>query len=72
MARASSSRPPEHRPPSERELRGLLLPDLDGIDSAAEQVSIAMRKAGIRASDEVHLQRFEVRRFEEHDAEETN
>lgn len=54
------------------ELRGLLLPDLDGIDSAAEQVSIAMGKAGIRSAEEIRLRRFEVTRFEEHDAGETD
>ena len=41
--------------------RGLLLPNLDGIDTAAQQVSIAKRKAGI-ADDEpgVQLERFRV------------
>ena len=41
--------------------RGLLLPDLDGVDTVEEQVSIAKRKAGIDPDDEdVDLQRFEV------------
>ena len=42
--------------------RGLLLPDLDGIDDAETQVSIAMRKAGIAEKDrgKVKLERFEV------------
>ena len=41
--------------------RGLLLPNLDGIDTVAQQVSIAKRKAGI-AEDEpdVLLERFRV------------
>ena len=41
--------------------RGLLLPNLDGIDTVAQQVSIAKRKAGI-ADDEpdVQLERFRV------------
>ena len=40
--------------------RGLLLPDLDGVDTAEDQVSIAKRKAGIRPDEDVKLQRFEV------------
>ncbi len=40
--------------------RGLLLPDLDGVDTVEEQISIAKRKAGIDEDEEVRLQRFEV------------
>ena len=40
--------------------RGLLLPDLDGVDTAAKQVQIARRKAGIGADEPVKLMRFEV------------
>ncbi|WP_022776177.1 AmmeMemoRadiSam system protein A [Butyrivibrio sp. AE2015] len=40
--------------------RGLLLPDLDGVDSVEQQVAIAMQKGGITEDDEIHLQRFEV------------
>ena len=40
--------------------RGLLLPDLDGVDTVDQQVSIAMQKAGIRKGEKVSLQRFEV------------
>lgn len=41
--------------------RGLLLPDLDGVDTPAEQISIAKRKAGISESERgVELERFEV------------
>ncbi len=40
--------------------RGLLLPDLDGVDSVAQQVEIAMQKGGITEDDDIHLQRFEV------------
>ena len=40
--------------------RGLLLPDLDGVDTAEEQVSIAKRKAGIREEEQVQMERFEV------------
>ena len=40
--------------------RGLLLPDLEGIDTVEEQVSIAMRKAGIYDGESVSLYRFQV------------
>ena len=40
--------------------RGLLLPDLDGVDTVEQQVSIAKQKAGIGRSEKVMLQRFEV------------
>ena len=43
--------------------RGLLLPDLEGVDTAEQQVSIAMRKAGIAADETVALERFQVDRF---------
>ena len=40
---------------------GLLLPDLDGVDTVDEQVSIALRKAGIPERERgVRLERFEV------------
>ena len=40
---------------------GLLLPDLDGVDTVDEQVSIALRKAGIPEREHgVRLERFEV------------
>ncbi|MCR4892005.1 MAG: AmmeMemoRadiSam system protein A [Lachnospiraceae bacterium] len=40
--------------------RGLLLPNLDGVDTVDEQIDIARRKAGIRPEEEVELERFEV------------
>ena len=40
--------------------RGLLLPDLDGVDTVEEQVDIARRKGGIREEDPYTLQRFKV------------
>ena len=40
--------------------RGLLLPDLDGVDTPEQQVAIAKQKAGIRPDEDVKLQRFEV------------
>lgn len=43
--------------------RGLLLPDLEGVDTAEDQVSIACSKAGIRPGMPIQLYRFEVNRF---------
>ncbi len=40
--------------------RGLLLPNLEGIDTVEEQIAIAKQKAGIGAREEVELERFEV------------
>jgi len=44
--------------------RGLLLPNLDGIDTVEEQISIARRKAGISEREKITLERFEVVRHE--------
>jgi AMMECR1 domain-containing protein len=43
--------------------RGLLLPDLEGVDSVEEQIAICRLKAGISASEPVKLYRFRVKRF---------
>ena len=43
--------------------RGLLLPDLEGVDTVEEQVGIAMQKAGIPPGTPVTLFRFEVKRY---------
>lgn len=43
--------------------KGLLLPDLPGVDSAEEQVRIAKGKAGINADEDVELERFLVTRY---------
>ena len=43
--------------------RGLLLPDLEGIDTPEKQVDIALQKAGIRQSDHYDMERFEVIRY---------
>jgi len=43
--------------------RGLLLPDLEGVDTVEYQVDIARRKAGIGRNEPVQLYRFSVRRF---------
>jgi MEMO1 family protein len=45
--------------------RGLLLPDIPGIDNAQQQVDIAARKAGIDEDDRIKLYRFRVERFRE-------
>lgn len=44
--------------------KGLLLPDLEGVDSAEEQIRIARQKAGILENEQVELFRFEVTRHE--------
>lgn len=43
--------------------KGLLLPDLEGVDTVEEQISIARQKAGILPEEEVELWRFEVKRY---------
>ena len=40
--------------------RGLLLPDLEGVDTVAQQIAIARQKAGIGPREPVKLQRFQV------------
>ncbi|HEX6283864.1 MAG TPA: AmmeMemoRadiSam system protein A, partial [Pyrinomonadaceae bacterium] len=45
--------------------RGLLLPDIPGVETAAQQVEIAARKAGIPAGTPIKLSRFQVDRFRE-------
>ena len=40
--------------------RGLLLPNLEGVDTVEEQIAIAKRKAGIGISEKAALERFEV------------
>ena len=45
--------------------RGLLLPNLDGVDTVEDQITIAKQKAGISTyDDDVQLERFEVVRHE--------
>jgi AmmeMemoRadiSam system protein A len=43
--------------------KGLLLPDLEGVDTVEEQIDITKRKAGIYPSEKVKLYRFEVKRY---------
>jgi AmmeMemoRadiSam system protein A len=45
------------------ELRGLLLPDLEGVDTPEEQIRIAAMKAGIYSAEGMELYRFEVKRY---------
>ena len=45
--------------------RGLLLPDIKGVDTVAQQVEIAARKAGIAPGTPLKLSRFRVERFRE-------
>jgi len=45
--------------------RGLLLPDIPGIDNAKQQVEIAARKAGIGRGEPIRLWRFKVERYRE-------
>ena len=44
--------------------RGLLLPDLDGVDTVEEQLKIARRKGGIGAGEPYAVQRFKVVRHQ--------
>ncbi len=43
--------------------RGLLLPDLEGVDDVETQIAICRQKAGIMSSEPVQLYRFEVKRY---------
>jgi AmmeMemoRadiSam system protein A/AmmeMemoRadiSam system protein B len=40
--------------------RGLLLPNLEGVDTVRQQVDIALQKAGIRPDESYSMERFEV------------
>lgn len=40
--------------------RGLLLPNLDGVDTVKDQLDIVLRKAGIESTEAYEIQRFEV------------
>lgn len=43
--------------------KGLLLPDLEGVDTVEKQIEICRYKAGISPKDPVKLYRFEVKRY---------
>jgi AmmeMemoRadiSam system protein A len=45
--------------------RGVLLPDLEGIDTVADQVGVALQKAGIRPDERFAIRRFTVTRYRE-------
>ena len=45
-----------------RHKKGLLLPDIEGVDSVCEQIEIAKRKAGIQPGEHFKLYRFRVDR----------
>lgn len=45
--------------------RGLLLPDIESIETAGQQVGVAARKAGITPGEPLRLYRFRTRRFSE-------
>jgi AmmeMemoRadiSam system protein A len=48
--------------------RGVLLPDLPGVDTVDSQVGIALQKAGIAPDEDYDLHRFTVTRYREGDA----
>jgi AmmeMemoRadiSam system protein A len=52
--------------------RGLLLPDIPGVDTAQQQVEIATRKAGIPEGTPIKLWRFKVERHREEPQTATN
>ena len=43
--------------------KGLLLPDLEGVDSVDYQIDICRQKGGIAPNEPIKLYRFEVRRY---------
>jgi AmmeMemoRadiSam system protein B/AmmeMemoRadiSam system protein A len=43
--------------------RGLLLPDLEGVDTVERQIDICRQKAGISPREPVNLYRFQVKRY---------
>jgi AMMECR1 domain-containing protein len=43
--------------------KGLLLPDLEGVDSVDYQIDICRQKAGIDPDEPVKLYRFEAKRY---------
>ena len=43
--------------------KGLLLPDLEGVDTVDQQIDICCQKAGISPGEKTNLYRFEVKRY---------
>ncbi|ADO82274.1 AmmeMemoRadiSam system protein A [Ilyobacter polytropus] len=48
---------------SSRGRRGVLLPDIEGVDSPEKQVSIAREKGGILPGENADIYRFQVKRY---------
>jgi hypothetical protein len=46
---------------------GLLLPDLEGIDTVEKQINVARKKAGLGSDANIEIYRFSVKRFKEND-----
>ncbi|SET33257.1 uncharacterized protein, PH0010 family/AmmeMemoRadiSam system protein A/AmmeMemoRadiSam system protein B [Natronincola peptidivorans] len=44
--------------------RGLLLPNLEGVNTVEEQINIAKKKAGIQDGEKIKIYRFEVTRYQ--------
>jgi AMMECR1 domain-containing protein len=42
---------------------GLLLPDLEGVDTVEKQIDITLKKAGISKSEDFRIEKFEVIRY---------
>ena len=51
---------------SSKSKKGVLLPDLEGVDTVEEQLRIAKRKGSIALQEKFKIQRFEVKRFYDH------
>lgn len=47
--------------------RGLLLPNLEGVNTVDEQIKIALQKAGIRYDEDFLIERFKVERHKENE-----
>lgn len=45
--------------------KGLLLPNIKGVDTVEKQIEICRRKGGIGEDEEINIERFAVKRFEE-------
>lgn len=43
--------------------RALLLPDIEGVDTAERQLAVALRKAGLKPEEPFKLERFETKRY---------
>lgn len=50
---------------SKDERSGVLLPDLEGVDTVDQQLSIVLEKAGINENEDYDIKKFEVIRYEE-------